>query len=860
MNIELYINGQLCDIGNPRDLGIVLKRVFIKPSELNTKDAQKSYEITLPATPHNNEIFAHINIEEVQGKFTTYPDALLYIDGVKILDGKFRLSSISRDSYRGNLGVPAPATIKDIFGETTMNQAGKWMIPFTGVKGNHSITAYNQMENPACIFPLVLYGLLPKEASYGQYSAKDIYDDQVQLTLDDIPPSVNVIQMLERIFDSAGYTLSGNALTDERLRNLYVSYKNPKEYEMMWGLGKMELRGVWGNYRNETIEKLHVYSLDKNGGPGILNMTNILHGSNLLMYEKIDEGNNIAENDNRYNIKVPYSGLYKVEFDVTFTIPENSIDAIPVSIRQEPMDQRMFEIQLLRNFSGNLVEDLNFQNSFFRDNQSYNEDVNGAIYPRPGEVHFIDPMQNKDFICGFSFGKYNALEYKKFINPAGEGVLNNPMAISGGKSWNPEVGDKSFSAVYNTGYLTRVDNGFTDAQKFRVELENAPTYSYQDGNRFAEGKVSQVVWLEKGDTISMVSVATGEMRVAFPTGKIPVWYNHHIRFHLRLAPFQQNREWLTIDDNGSSKIPMNWNDKSSFYSGEIDLMRFQPSGSKVNDWIDNFCKAFNLSLTNAGNNRFDLNVKERNIIRQSSLILDLDQKVSIRQATNDPLGLPQVFELGFTIDTSEEGYYVTMEDKLDENGYFIEKITNSGYTGGGKFYTGSRDNNTVQQTSNFSYCWYKQLYTDSSKEIPFADVPVISDHEVWDDATTYEEARNNRYMDKAQRFWYRQGLKTLKVENETVQATIVSGQYAGNKKVELNYEDKEDSIMRNFFFLLTNEKNYTTVECYLTPEEYDKLPYALVKLNGDLYNIAEVDGYDPLGKKKTKLKLIKRIR
>ena len=80
MNIELYINGQLCDIGNPRDLGIVLKRVFIKPSELNTKDAQKSYEITLPATPHNNEIFAHINIEEVQGKFTTYPDALLYID------------------------------------------------------------------------------------------------------------------------------------------------------------------------------------------------------------------------------------------------------------------------------------------------------------------------------------------------------------------------------------------------------------------------------------------------------------------------------------------------------------------------------------------------------------------------------------------------------------------------------------------------------------------------------------------------------------------------------------------------------------------------------------------------------------
>ena len=87
MNIELYIGDRLCDIGNPENLGIYLKRVFIKPSELSMKDAQKSYEISLPATPSNNEIFNYANVEEVQGKFKVYDNARLYIDGVLILFG-----------------------------------------------------------------------------------------------------------------------------------------------------------------------------------------------------------------------------------------------------------------------------------------------------------------------------------------------------------------------------------------------------------------------------------------------------------------------------------------------------------------------------------------------------------------------------------------------------------------------------------------------------------------------------------------------------------------------------------------------------------------------------------------------------
>lgn len=64
-----------------------------------------------------------------RARIRIYEDARLYVDGILILDGKFRLSGITQDSYKGNLGVPAPLTAKDIFGETMMNQAGRVAYP-----------------------------------------------------------------------------------------------------------------------------------------------------------------------------------------------------------------------------------------------------------------------------------------------------------------------------------------------------------------------------------------------------------------------------------------------------------------------------------------------------------------------------------------------------------------------------------------------------------------------------------------------------------------------------------------------------------------------------------------------------------
>ena len=262
MNIELYIGDRLCDIGNPENLGIYLKRVFIKPSELSMKDAQKSYEISLPATPSNNEIFNYANVEEVQGKFKVYDNARLYIDGVLILDGKFRMSQITKDAYNGNLGVPAPKTVKDIFGETKLTENAPLKITFNDFAG--SINYWNEEAKdgnlPPCIFPYTLYGLLPKVASSldgNTYSDRDLWDDTVRVGIEDLPPSINVLNMLKHIFDKKGYTLTGTALNDARLNSLYMSYKNETDYVQPWNYGRQAYIKLSGNWSNVKTDFLH---------------------------------------------------------------------------------------------------------------------------------------------------------------------------------------------------------------------------------------------------------------------------------------------------------------------------------------------------------------------------------------------------------------------------------------------------------------------------------------------------------------------------------------------------------------------------------------------------------------------------
>ena len=979
MKIELYIDKQLCDISDPDKFSVYLKRQLYNPTELNTKDAQASYTITLPASTTNNRIFGFANVEEVRGKFERLYDAELIVNGVRIFEGNFKLSEIDSYSYKGNLGIPAPKTAKDIFGDKVMNKMGEWKLDLSKYEGLNFISEINKQENPPCIFPFVLYGLLPKvlemetdadkdieddtpeeEINYiNEYKNKfkNIYDQTVRLGIEDFPPSVNCLQMLEKIFDNAGYKLTGSAFSDERLKHLYVSYKNPNDYvqEWNWGdLGKMSVHAQWSTHDNSGEETKYEKQITKSTDCYAINLFN----SNRLKPLKIDDkGTNIIYSkypetytlkekpitDNRHSIHmiIPRSGYYKVKLKCDkfqlYTEPDNGAkyeDTISgirfVGVNQNngvdnSFNRSRYEIQVLRDYAeGDFrLSDLAglFNSPQFPQTKQDDSSQFPKFHPASGDPMVIDPSVNQNFICGLHWGQHSD-QYETYGPGAYAG---NYMFIANGFSWDKTFSqknkilcayDSSIYDIYNNrnesgnyhyygkifpeateegqeesknpewktgllkkryGYFKEEPDFSSSASKYNHirQTVSKDIINYRFTECSGKGYVECTIWLEKGERITAGVVGDlGDQK-----GSGNGIYDDSVvmtdmEFILEIEPFRTDIEWCNFDSLGNynPKNVLSWNDTGDygFQQGFINLIDFLPSGQKANDWIDNFCKAFNLSLLHTESDKFELNVKYKELISHTSNLIDLDKRAHTVNRNNASLGLPEKYKLGFSANADEEGYFESMQEDGRGN-----KITSTAYSGGGEFITGSHDTGTTEQTSNFSYCWYKQLYTpnESKESIPhFILVPVISDHEVWKitGKGDYQDMMSKTYFDKTQRFWYHSG-NTVEIKlgdtrndpdastGKIVDIAITSNKQTGNAPISLNYEDEPGSIMRHYFFLLNNNSNYTEVECYLTPQEYAKVNVSLAKFNGDLYNITSVDGYDPGCHKPAKLKLIPKI-
>lgn len=892
MSIELYINKKICDIRNPLDFPIQLRRSFLNPEELNTKDAQGSYKIDLPATSRNNEVFGFKNVEEIKGKFRNLFDAYLTIGGIKIFEGQFNLTMVTKLEYTGELLILAKRGIKDIFGDRTMNQAGDWIIPFG--EFSESVSQYNNMVNAPCIFPYVMYGLLPKIPINGSFSQKNVWDDSVMLGLDNFPPSINCLQAIQQIFKNEGLNISGSAFADQRLNQLYMSYKNPSDYEMLWNYGKLgvvKLEGSWISYdtninRVERNISINQKELDNNRK---VYAVDIFNSTNSAIFINEDSGNNVTttlsqtEDNIPYRsvtFTVPYSGLYKVKFGASITLNKNpnittnqNVRVIsPVSrirdlntgdyiVKTEDFSKRRFEVKLMRNWGEGNVErtELGYDRSFYRNNLNQNDNFdssNSANYPKyfplPTETVFIDPLQNPNLVCGVSFGanygKNNPLDIYN--------LYCNPIAIKHGRSWSKEAdtNKRSQSAVHNSGYMRwggtpEGEIDFWTSDRFKVDLLNTNTYTKTESNyTYGSGNVEQVIWLNKGERLTVCAVSDeGEMD--FQAGSITQTYKglliHGVSYTLDVEPYRTTNNWLRMDEfTNSSTGSMDWNDSDrtdSFYSDGLNLTNFLPTEIKIDDWIDNFCKAFNLLLTRLENGTFELNVKQTTRVYSTTNPINLDKRGHVDQRENTPLNLPSAYEVGFTVNKDEQGYIATGDD------------------GGGIFYTGNFIGNPITQTSTFSHNWYKNIHFEP--EGVNYDFPIITDGEIWKDPTAsdYEEMMKKDYINSPQRFWYKgDNIQVSGFGKEKIETTLVKSVI--DNTIELNYQNKPFSILRNYFTIFTNNDGcYTVLDVYLKPDEYNRLPYTMIVFNGDLYYTAKIEKYDPMLRYKATISLIRKL-
>lgn len=393
--------------------------------------------------------------------------------------------------------------------------------------------------------------------------------------------------------------------------------------------------------------------------------------------------------------------------------------------------------------------------------------------------------------------------------------------------------------------------GWELSNKYKIQLENAPVNFAKrgqyadvsaDSNNNAQGSANAVVWFAAGEllTVSVVS-SQGHWRSDFYRD-VPGFVRQNLLFDLEVTPFRNDAAWLQVNTAGDGTGVMNWDDASNFDVDTIDLVGFLDAGTKIDDYIDNFCKTFNLGLSQIDAQTFSLDVKQSKTAT-SNVYVDLDQIASIAQRENTPLGLPSQYVLGFTIDTDEEGYAETGEN------------------GGGTYNTGATDVNVVTQTTTFSYNWYKAITKVETSGNITINLPIVCKSEAFDVSTSYPDAMEKRYTDQAQRFMYYGGILpgTYAYNGASLQLANVRNDLPGLSI--LNYKNQLYTILQNYFTLLINgESDYTNIDALLTAIQYTQLDGSrFVRFNGDLYYSAELAAYDPQGVNQTSIKLIRKI-
>lgn len=920
--IELRINNQLCDL--PDNFSVTLKRVFYDPTQLITKDAQSSYSISLPATDTNKRIFDFKNIQESKNKFGRLYTASLVVDSQSIFEGDFRLDEITPDLFKGNLVIIFKYSLTDILGDKYMNQCGEWPIKFEDF--NESVEKYNTESNSECIFPYVMYGLPPKKANAeGVYSSKNNSDNSVSFSaLGGFPPSINCIQMLQKIFPYFGLNLGGTALGDARLKNLYMSYKNPSEYEMEWNWGYnavIELEGKWSNYQNFNKNTNYFWAAEAtisvngspklkgthtNGTPAIYN-TDLLSNVNGTVDITIDNGGNVDVRNIKNNpttnipeytsrkIRIPHSGYYKVRFEAEYeyNLTENwnkRIDAYfgnkNIMILgaypggQPIIKRRRFEMKVVRDrntgsfdFDEMDIDMAFYENAIFQtptfkketEKETEDDDDKEKVpevkyYPKGGEMCFIDPAQTKKLVCGIGFGRGYENQINHYTAQSSENETvkyTHPIAAKGGYSYDGTDSDFQYIASRSTGYMECrlneedlvkgvISKKYEQSNKFKVDMIGAESKSEaeKDLNK-GGGEVYTIVWFDKGELITVVHSA--DMDRNGPRHGVPM---QDVSFKLSIEPFKKEKSWLTnqLTVNGDeTTTPIKYNEDTDFLTKKIDLIKFLPSNIKINEWITQFCNAFNLSLIQLDDTHYELNTNKR-LASYGTNYIDISKKLyQGYNPTYKPLDIPYIYDIGFTINEEEQGYN---KDKNKDNQTF-EK-------GGGKVQTWKTDGKTLTQNSTFSYCWYQDIKFDTTTKKGVCKIPVISDKEPFalDDPRDYAEMQQKDYYDLAQRFWYKgDNIVVPKVNNKDLTVSLVKGALDG--EMTLDYHDEPLSILRNYFTVITgSETSYTSVSCYLEQWEYNRLSSSFVIFNNDIFFVSAVDSYNPI----TKIAQLKLIR
>jgi len=293
--VRLLINGNPADIETSEKLGArIIRRA--PTIEVGATKGDYTLNLNLPATDRNNALLAFTGKYNKAGSYSNQPtlDARIEVDGSTVLRGRLFITGREPDRYKGVIVGDSVSWGHNIRGKSLRDVQAPGIV-FTGMR---SPTRNPWPENPAgtgvalpevwakdetqdeYFFPLISYGNFPAFLDPSIWGA-DPPDNPLQpgievadskglragalllnnshsethLDFTNFRPCWYVRPLLRRIFEDAGYSVSGQFfdVTDQRApRNLCVPYTGKDGAEWNWRLlGSYKERHTAGiAYRN----------------------------------------------------------------------------------------------------------------------------------------------------------------------------------------------------------------------------------------------------------------------------------------------------------------------------------------------------------------------------------------------------------------------------------------------------------------------------------------------------------------------------------------------------------------------------------------------------------------------------------
>ena len=474
--------------------------------------------------------------------------------------------------------------------------------------------------------------------------------------------------------------------------------------------------------------------------------------------------------------------------------------------------------------------------------------------PHQPQLMCYDQAVSPAFICGLSSWQGGVAA-----------VMKNGYSWSKSSSIKNEV----FAPVNGYEFLYRLSGSTYQTSAETTDYNanryvNCPAHHCSANTTSMSGNVACCVWLEKNDVINLFAVS----RVFFNENGVIVPYSFNVSTQLKITAFSTRNQAALKSDSDFTY------DSETEFPVKLNLGNFLSSGTTIQSFIQGVSDAFNLEIIQDGKTvRIDKREKYAN---GEVGVVDLDNRASNYDAESERINYPKSMQIAYKTNVDEWGFEQTVpQDKID-----LEDWYNYGDSGFTKILL--NDDSYVTNESNvntiFSYTWYDTFtwtkvdedHVEDSATTTTFDIPVISESTYMVDGYDYDESEQHDGYGLTQRLWFTPSMQPyVDSQMHSLPTYVWTDTYPQEKVyiytpvnvwngLNLSYKASEKSLLDYFNIKAELASNYVNLEVYLTPEEYKLLKSGgKVKFDSDLYNVVQIEGYNPSGNETTKLKLMK---